>query len=65
MNKVLTIVMATMLIGGTAYAGVDVIAPPVTKYVEVPLPPKRPTNFGKIDNKKVAKQIEEVTSKKN
>lgn len=65
MNKVLTIVMATMLIGGTAYAGVDVIAPPVSKYVEVPLPPKRPTNFGKTDHQKVAKQIEEVTSKKN
>ena len=64
MNKVLTIVMATMLIGGTAYAGVDVIAPPVTKYVEVPLPPKRPTNFGKIDNQKVAQKIQEVTTKK-
>lgn len=51
-----------MLIGGTAYAG-DVIAPPITKYVEAPLPPKRPTNFGKIDNQKVAQKVHEVTNR--
>lgn len=60
MLKAISIIMATMLIGGTAYAGVDVIAPPVSKYVDVPLPPKRPTNFGQTDHKKVAKQIEET-----
>ena len=51
-----------MLIGGTAYAG-DVIAPPITKYVEAPLPPKRPTNFGKLDNQKVAQKVQEVTNR--
>lgn len=63
MTKTITILIATMLIGGSAYAG-DVIAPPVTKYVEAPLPPKRPTNFGKIDNQKVAQKVQEVINKK-
>lgn len=61
--KTISIAIAAMLIGGTAYAG-DVIAPPVTKYVETPLPPKRPTNFGKIDNQKVAQKVLEVTTRK-
>lgn len=65
MLKTISIIIATMLIGGTAYAGTDVIAPPVTKYVAVPTPPKRPTNFGTVDNSKVAQKIQEVTSKKN
>jgi hypothetical protein len=52
-----------MLIGGTAYAG-DVIAPPITKYIEAPLPPKRPTNFGKTDNQKVNQRIVELTTRK-
>lgn len=56
--------ITAMLIGGTAYAGTDVIAPPVTKYVEAPLPPKRPTNFGKIDNQRVAQKVQEVTTRK-
>lgn len=54
--------LSAMLIGGTAYAG-DVIAPPITKYVEAPLPPKRPTNFGKLDNQKVAQKVQEVTNR--
>ena len=57
------LITVAMLVGGTAYAG-DVIAPPVTKYVVAPTPPKRPTNFGKVDNQKVAQKIQEVTSKK-
>lgn len=61
MRTIITI--AAMLIGSTAYAGVDVIAPPVTKYVEAPLPPKRPTNFGKINDQKVAQKVQEVTNK--
>jgi hypothetical protein len=53
-----------MLMGGSAFAG-DVIAPPVSKYVEeTPLPPKRPTNFGKTDNQKVAQKVQEVTARK-
>lgn len=55
--------LIAMLVGGSAYAG-DVIAPPVSKYVVAPLPPKRPTNFGKVDNQKVAQKIQEVTTKK-
>lgn len=61
--KYITIILATMLIGGSAMAG-DVIAPPITKYVDVPTPPKRPTNFGKIDYQKVAQKVQEVTNKK-
>ena len=61
--KTISIALTAMLIGSGAYAG-DVIAPPVSKYVEAPLPPKRPTNFGKIDNQKVAQKIQEVTTKK-
>ena len=61
--RTISIAIAAMLIGGTAYAG-DVIAPPISKYVEAPLPPKRPTNFGKIDNQKVAQKVQEVTTKK-
>jgi hypothetical protein len=61
--KTISIALAAMLIGGTAYAG-DVIAPPITKYVEAPLPPKRPSNFGKIDNQKVDKRIVELTTRK-
>jgi hypothetical protein len=61
--RTILIALAAMLIGGTAYAG-DVIAPPITKYVEAPLPPKRPTNFGKIDNQKVNKRIVELTTRK-
>ena len=57
-----TIALFAMLLGGTAYAG-DVIAPPISKYVEVPLPPKRPTNFGKTDEGKVDRVIEQVTKK--
>ncbi len=57
-------ILAAMLINGSALAGTDVIAPPVTKYVEAPLPPKRPTNFGKLDNQKVAQKVQEVTNKK-
>ena len=61
--RTISIAIAAMLIGGTAYAG-DVIAPPITKYVEAPLPPKRPTNFGKIDNQKVNQRIVELTTRK-
>ena len=60
--KTITITLA-MLVGGSAFAG-DVIAPPVTKYVMAPMPPKRPDNFGKVDNQKIAQKIQEVTSKK-
>lgn len=60
--RTIVIAFTAMLIGGTAYAG-DVIAPPITKYVEAPLPPKRPTNFGKIDNQKVAQKVQEVTNR--
>jgi hypothetical protein len=63
MNKIILSTIAAMLMGGSAIAG-DVIAPPVTKYVEVPLPPKRPTNFGKIDYQKVAQKVQEVTTRK-
>ena len=62
--KTIMIALATMLIGGTAYAG-DVIAPPISKYVDVPVPPKRPSNFGKTDNQKVAQKIEDVIHKSN
>lgn len=62
--KNISIVIAAMLIGSTAYAGNDVIVPPVSKYIEAPLPPKRPTNFGKIDSQKVAQKIETVTANK-
>jgi hypothetical protein len=61
--RTILIALAAMLIGGTTYAG-DVIAPPITKYVEAPLPPKRPTNFGKIDNQKVNQRIVELTTRK-
>ena len=61
--RTISIAIAAMLIGGTAYAG-DVIAPPISKYVEAPLPPKRPTNFGKLDNQKVAQKVQEVTTRK-
>jgi hypothetical protein len=60
--RTIVIAFTAMLIGGTAYAG-DVIAPPITKYVEAPLPPKRPTNFGKLDNQKVAQKVQEVTNR--
>ena len=62
--RTISIAIVAMLIGGTAYAGADVIAPPISKYVEAPLPPKRPTNFGKIDNQKVAQKVQEVTTRK-
>lgn len=62
--RTIPIAIVAMLIGGTAYAGTDVIAPPISKYVEAPLPPKRPTNFGKIDNQKVAQKVQEVTTRK-
>lgn len=58
------LVTLAMLVGGNAFAGSDVIAPPVTKYVVVPMPPKRPTCFSKEECKKVAQKIEEVTTKK-
>lgn len=61
--RTLAIVIAATLIGGSALAG-DVIAPPITKYVDVPMPPKRPTNFGKTDYQKVAQKVQEVTTKK-
>ena len=61
--RTISIAIVAMLIGGTAYAG-DVIAPPISKYVEAPLPPKRPTNFGKIDNQKIAQKVQEVTTRK-
>lgn len=61
--RTISIALAAMLIGGTAYAG-DVIAPPITKYVEAPLPPKRPSNFGKLDNQKVNQRIVELTTRK-
>lgn len=60
--RTISIAIVAMLIGGTAYAG-DVIAPPISKYVEAPNPPKRPTNFGKIDNQKVAQKVQEVTNR--
>lgn len=63
MNKIILSTIAAMLMGGSAIAG-DVIAPPVSKYVDVPLPPKRPTNFGKIDYQKVAQKVQEVTTRK-
>lgn len=59
------LITLAMLVGGNAYANAgDVIAPPVSKYVAVPTPPKRPDNFGKTDNQKVAQKIQEVTTKK-
>lgn len=61
--RTLIVTLAAMLIGGSAFAG-DVIAPPITKYVDVPTPPKRPTNFGKTDYQKVAQKVQEVTTKK-
>jgi hypothetical protein len=61
--RTLIVTLAAMLIGGSAIAG-DVIAPPITKYVDVPTPPKRPTNFGKVDYQKVAQKVQEVTTKK-
>lgn len=61
--KTISIALTAMLIGSGAYAG-DVIAPPVTKYVEVPQPPKRPTNFGKIDNQRIAQKVQEVITRK-
>lgn len=63
MNKIILSAVTAMLMGGSAIAG-DVIAPPITKYVEAPLPPKRPTNFGRIDNQKVAQKVQEVTTRK-
>lgn len=60
--KTFTIALAAMLVGGSALAG-DVIAPPISKYVDVPLPPKRPTNFGKTEPQKVAEKIEAVVHK--
>ena len=39
MNKIILSTVVAMLMGGSAYAG-DVIAPPVTKYVQAPVPPK-------------------------
>ncbi len=63
MNKFILSTVAAMLMGGSAIAG-NVIAPPITKYVEAPLPPKRPTNFGRIDNQKVAQKVQEVTTRK-
>jgi hypothetical protein len=64
MNKIILSTIAAMLMGGSAIAG-DVIAPPITKYyVEAPLPPKRPTNFGRIDHQKVAQRIQEYTTRK-
>ena len=63
MNKIILSTAAVMLMGGSAIAG-DVIAPPISKYVEVPIPPKRPTNFGKIDNQKIAQKVQEVTTRK-
>ena len=62
--RTIPIAIVAMLIGGTAYAGTDVIAPPISKYVEAPIPPKRPTNFGKIDCQKVAQKVQEVTTRK-
>lgn len=59
--RTIMLILAAMLIGSSAIAG-DVIAPPITKYVDVPLPPKRPTNFGKIDYQKVAQKVQEVTA---
>ena len=63
MNKFILSTIAAMLMGGSAIAG-DVIAPPVSKYVEAPMPQKRPTNFGRIDNQKVAQKVQEVTTRK-
>lgn len=63
MNKIILSAVTAMLMGGSAIAG-DVIAPPITKYVEAPIPPKRPTNFGRIDNQKVAQKIQDVTTRK-
>jgi hypothetical protein len=63
MNKIILSTISAMLMGGSAIAG-DVIAPPITKYVEAPLPPKRPTNFGKLDNQKVAQKVQEYTTRK-
>ena len=56
--KTIMITLAAMLIGGSA------MAPPISKYVDVPMPPKRPTNFGKTDYQKVAQKVQEVTTKK-
>lgn len=61
--RTLIVTIAAMLIGSSAIAG-DVIAPPITKYVDVPTPPKRPTNFGKVDYQKIAQKVQEVTTKK-
>ena len=63
MNKFILSTVTAMLLGGSAFAG-DVIAPPITKYVEAPIPPKRPTNFGKIDNQKIAQKIQEFITRK-
>lgn len=56
-------IICAMLFGGSAYAG-DVIAPPITKYVDSPQSSKRPTNFGKNDEKKVEQKIAETVSHK-
>ena len=47
------LVTVAMLVGGSAFAGTDVIAPPVSKYVVVPMPPKRPTCFSQEECKKI------------
>jgi len=58
------LITVAMLIGSSAFAGADVIAPPISKYVVAPLPPKRPTCFSKEECQKVARIIEQVTTKK-
>ena len=53
MNKIILSTIVAMLMGSSAIAG-ETFFPPVTKYMnDVPLPPKRPNNFGKIDNAKI------------
>ena len=62
--RTIVLILTAMLVGSGAMAG-DVIAPPISKYVDVPVPPKRPSNFGKTDNQKVAQKIEDVIHKSN
>lgn len=63
MTKILLVTLA-MLISGSCLAGPNVVVPPITRWANVvPLPPKRPDNFGKIDNNKVNNKIDEVIKK--
>lgn len=65
MNKITLIVTAAMLMGSGAHAG-ETIVPPVTKYVNEAAfyNQKRPDNFGKVDEKKIAEMIAQYSANK-